>query len=276
MLRNMNWFIDYWDDVICQWFSGNIESKQQLFLNETSLKLNPEHMPEPYWGDPENCSIVIANYNPGGGADRNRHTWRECAYCPESFINQVKQNGYSNVVRGFPIIDNPNAIYDPLNNGVCWWQEYGGRGWWLKKMKWLDENILKLYPQDNLKKKPFAIEFCAWHSVNWPSNACQSLYHKNKRVGPFINRLFIKALVDAVHNSETKLGVCVGSQFYHLFDAMLKCSICVQHVSSQKTTNSKINLHLFRIDGANILVLWGKGRNRYPNGMQKEISTFFN
>ena len=157
MLRNMNWFIDYWDDVICQWFSGNIESKQQLFLNETSLKLNPEHMPEPYWGDPENCSIVIANYNPGGGADRNRHTWRECAYCPESFINQVKQNGYSNVVRGFPIIDNPNAIYDPLNNGVCWWQEYGGRGWWLKKMKWLDENILKLYPQDNLKKKPFAI-----------------------------------------------------------------------------------------------------------------------
>ncbi|MBR1801277.1 MAG: hypothetical protein IJ767_07305 [Bacteroidaceae bacterium] len=82
--QNIDSFLNYWDDVIRRWFDEHIGEGEQTFLDKKLLNLNCMHMPEPYWGNPHNCSIVIANYNPGGGADRNRHTYRECAWCPES------------------------------------------------------------------------------------------------------------------------------------------------------------------------------------------------
>lgn len=254
-----NWFTKYWDDVISDWFAGQINSEQQLFLNEQSLNLNPEHMPEPYWGDPENCSIVIANYNPGGGTDRNRHTYKDCACCSDSFINQVKILGYYNVVKNFSL------ILQPSNS--CWWRDYGGSKWWLQKMKWLQQNIISPMNLsiDIYQKKPFAIEFCGWHSVQWPTKSCEKIYKNNTNLASVIDRYFVKALVDAVHNSDTRLGICVGSQFYSLFDYMSQNNQFVKYVSStQNASNPNINIHLFKIDGENIIVLWGKGRNRYP------------
>ena len=167
-------YIRYWDNVVSNWFCGRIDEKQRLFLDRDELKLNILHMPEPYWGDPENCSIVIANYNPGGGADRNRHTYHNCVNCSESFINQVRNLGYSHVAKPFPIIDKPTETFDIEH--PCWWKEYGGRKWWLNKMEWL--NIFETAIPDYKKEegnKPFAIEFCGWHSTNWPPNACSSL-----------------------------------------------------------------------------------------------------
>ena len=266
--HSMTWFTKYWDDVIDNWFSTQIEPNQQLFLNEKSLNLNPKHMPEPYWGDPENCSIVIANYNPGGGADRNRHTYKDCENCPSSFINEVKKKKrYYEVVKDFPIIDDSKGDYNPLANGICWWKEFGGRKWWLQKMKRLQE-YTNLQPENRVdiyKKKPFAIEFCAWHSVQWPTKSCEKIYKNNTNLASVIDRYFVKALVDAVHNSDTRLGICVGSQFYSLFDYMSQNNQFVKYVSStQNASNPNINIHLFKIDGENIIVLWGKGRNRYP------------
>ena len=83
-------FIDYWDEVVRQWLDHN--SKDELFTeyaeeqhtvinainenckNSDIYKLNTMHMPEPYWGNPLNCSIVLLDYNPAGGPDPNCHT----------------------------------------------------------------------------------------------------------------------------------------------------------------------------------------------------------
>ena len=277
MKQNMDWFLNYWDDVIRRWFDEEVESKQQLFLNEQWLNLNSRHMPEPYWGDPENCSIVIANYNPGGGADRDRHTYRDCAYCHDSFINEVKKNGYQNIAKYFPIIDKPTNSYNPLKEGICWMKEYGGRKWWLSKNAWLNDNIIGALPNDKKPNhdKPFAIEFCGWHSVSWPPNACITLYKKNG-FSPYVHQYFIKPLVEAVHNSDTRLGVCVGAQFFHLFEEMAKCGTsCIQRIDTTNPLNkNKLNIHLFRINGENILVLWGQRRNRYPKGISATLSAF--
>ena len=265
--QNKDCFLNYWDDVIRQWFDEHIEESQQTFLNQGSLNLNSMHMPEPYWGNPRSCSIVIANYNPGGGADRNRHTFRECAWCPESFINQVKKLGYSKVAMAFPIID------DAENKGetTCWWKEYGGRKWWLNKMKWLDEIGKEISNYKESKNKPFAIEFCGWHSTKWPANACRSLYD-NKDISHVVDKYFVRPLVDAVKNSEARLGLCIGSQFYYLFEKLCSCDTSVQRINIfPLDKNAPHNIQLFTIHGQNIIVMWGKRRNRYPKGVNSDF-----
>ena len=82
-------FIEYWDEVVRQWlindadcsFTGVAEDQCQIIqaINGTIGKnanytLNTKHMPEPYWGDPLKCSIVLLDYNPAGGPESNRHT----------------------------------------------------------------------------------------------------------------------------------------------------------------------------------------------------------
>lgn len=276
MPKSLKYYTDYWDDVVKCWLGGTIAPQQQLFLNEKWLKLSPLDIPEPYWGDPENCSMVIANYNPGGGGYRSRHTYRECACCPESFINQVKQKGYYQVAKDFPIIDEPGLPYDPLKSVVCWWKEYGGRKWWLKVMKWIQENIPEAFQEDSQKflKKPFAIEFCGWHSVGWPASSCVKLYKKSKDLKSAIKKTFIMPLVDAVHNSDMQLGICVGSQFYYLFEEMAKSCSNIKKVCSCGPALKGINIHLFCISGELILVLWGEGRNRYANVGADKIKSF--
>ena len=263
----MDCFLNYWDDVIRQWFDEHIEESQQTFLNQKSLNLNSMHMPEPYWGNPHSCSIVIANYNPGGGADRNRHTYRECAWCPESFINQVKMLGYSKVAIDFPIIDDA----ENKDKTSCWWKEYEGRKWWLNKMKWLDEIGKEIPNYKESTKKPFAIEFCGWHSTKWPANACRSLYD-DKDISHVVDKYFVRPLVDAVKNSETRLGLCIGSQFYYLFEKLCSCDTSVQRINIfPLDKNAPHNIQLFTIHGQNIIVIWGKGRNRYPKGVNSDF-----
>ena len=276
MVKN---YLDYWDRVINQWFMGSIEEKQKCFLSQEWLNLTPMHMPEPYWGDPENCSIVIANYNPGGGADRNRHTFRDCHCCPESFINQVQRKGcYSEVAKSFPIIDDP----ENKSTGIqpCWWREYGGRKWWLNKLPWIKTAYAKIMnvpfeenaenPFAPLDKKPFAIEFCGWHSTKWPPHSLKKFYFETKcrnnsptSLSPIIDKYFIEPLVYSIKNSTCNCGICVGSQFHELFQEMEKQNKGVHLIKDNKYANC--NCVYYDVYGEHVIVIWGTGRNRYPN-----------
>ena len=134
-------FKDYWDGVIASWLKKEeFTHEQQQILGQEWLNLSRNHMPEPYWGNPEECSIVIANYNPGGGADRNRHVYFNCADWEHTFINEVKKSKskYSDVASSFPIIDEPN-LNEPI---PAWWEDYGGGKWWRAKRDWLEDNII--------------------------------------------------------------------------------------------------------------------------------------
>ena len=306
-------------------------------------------MPEPYWGNPEECSIVIANYNPGGGADRNRHAYFNCADWEHTFINEVKKSKYSDVASGFPIIDEPD-----LNESIpAWWEDYGGGKWWCDKRDWLEDNIIKnkyLYNllkdiipielkslwqeniedtekvhsllidcinknedlknwiekskerkrlwqeyKDNKKlhrslidqikvnkdlydllkdcikdeegkieeykskvKKPFAIEFCGWHSKSWPGGACKKLYKYKEAI---IDKYFIDVLVEAVKCSDLKIGICTGKQLYDLL------SKCAEKTQDQELESQKYNLHLLELKGVKIISVWGETdkRNRFPD-----------
>lgn len=267
-------FLNYWNEVIRNWFNDIIDDNQNLFLNKEWLKLSRQDMPEPYWGNPNECSIVIANYNPGGGGDGNCNTDKKCADCQHTFIGQVKQKGYYAVVESFPIIKKTEANDSSMKTDeVKWWESYGGSKWWQNKKKWLDENIIDIRQEstDQSNKKPFALEFCGWHSERWPSNACLRL-NRETNMANVIDDCFLKPLAWAVHCSTAHLGVCVGSQFFHLFNMIKKNCNDIERVDIEKyNAKSPFHLHLFKIYNEYILVLWGQKWNRYPQNIKSEI-----
>ena len=60
-------FINHWDEVFAHWVKNGSLSMTESHWNQQKEKIGlfPELMPEPYLGDPYNCSVVIMNYNPG-------------------------------------------------------------------------------------------------------------------------------------------------------------------------------------------------------------------
>lgn len=240
-------FIECWDSVIRDWLDKKDLGVQEEFLSNKSLKLSRDEMPEPYWGNPNKCSIVIVNYNPYGNNGRNIHSYRAYADCPDSFINEVKNKKYSEVVFSFPILDSskPNA----------WWRDFGGAAWWQKKKKWLEDFILT--PLNIVSNhKPFALDFCAWHSKNWRGNIA-SMYKKGLK--EYIDKYFVRVLINAIRNSDYGFGVCLSSQFN---------SFLLKSIGATPLTDiidmGAYKMRLFQLDNVNVLNIWGMGYNRSP------------
>ncbi len=187
-------FIKYWDDVVADWFIA-ISKQQNPKVDKSISKFGVVSgmMPEPYWGNPENCSLVAVNINPGGGKEEQDSSGN---HVMSSFENAVKAAGsYSKIALPFPLLDgvfNWKQIV-PAN----WVPAYGGTRWWRKRYEWLKGFI----DASNIKtdKKPFAIEICGWHSS---SNSAARF--KNF---PGLDNLFLKPLREAILNSDLKLGI---------------------------------------------------------------------
>lgn len=240
-------FIEYWDKVIDIWLGKNqggisvhadrksdastpgkypfykdtrlyvdIEIGQYPFFYNEKLRdlLCPAHMPEPYWGNPCECSIVIINYNPGGGTDMNPHTYKftngaphPTSFPPNTLIEFVNRNCYSQLALDFPLwnSDAPN-----------WIRSYGGYGWWQQKKKWIGHLVKDSVNTDintdiNTEEvRPFAIELCGWHSKKWSQDVFKNI---DPELQCSIKKHFILPLLKAIENSKTNIAVCIGAQF---------------------------------------------------------------
>ncbi len=230
-------FIKYWDKVVKLWlkapekgegytvidarrplegecyykeeFEVNMEKEQMAFFKNENLSklLCPAHLPEPYWGDPDEgkCSIVVVDYNPAGGKDMSPHTYKGTItidgsnFPPNTIIDYVKNNSYSELAKGFPIWK------ENLPKGLEWLCSYGGRKWWLNKKKWIQHLV-----GEEIDVPPFAIELCGWHSPNWPDNTKD---FKDDDIKDTIKNRFALPLLKVIDNSKSKLAICIGAQF---------------------------------------------------------------
>lgn len=244
-------FIDYWDDVINIWLGKKdkiqnkdytvkpvnaqrlnkdgesyykdkdesdklfveIEEEQAEWFNATGELLCPIHMPEPYWGDPCNCSIVIVNYNPGGGTGMNQHTYRGTgdSYPDNTMIKYVNENKYSQLAKKCPILKDKTDL-----NERSWFCGYEGWKWWDKKKKWiqhLEESIPKEKDdsQDAKVSLPFCIDICAWHSRQWKNN--KKVIFDNSKLKDSITKRFVTPLLYAIEKSDCHLAVCIGALY---------------------------------------------------------------
>ena len=247
-------FIGYWDKVIRQWLENDNNWKEMTAgeseeakaakeqhqvieaINGTyedpKYQINTIHMPEPYWGNPKECSIVLMNYNPAGGPRVNRHTTISCKDCkgckpltsedkkiinPTTFIKYVNKNvnkkGYSH----FAADESPVfKTKEELGADMKWfWDEdngYEGYGWWQQKCGWLNHLVEIICDKKHEKRWPFAMELCGWHSKEWKTDLkwvekCRPII-KERTILPQL-----KAMDNSLWDSPIKIAVCIGAGF---------------------------------------------------------------
>ena len=263
----LNGYLDYWDETIEKWLTGKSSNplhgcENDPFLPTVRRFVQPNLMPEPYWGDPANCSIVIANLNPGGGEDPDETTPKtRCEKAHRDaikwFMGEVKTSGYWNVAKRAPVflsadeLSKLDATSDKSGwarfscyNGWKWWYERGGR------RQWAEHFCRDLAPEATRGLKPFAMELCGWHSAKWNRRASNAVKMRRE---PF-DRFVLAPLFEAVRQSKTKLGICLGADWNNVFGSA--------KLPSARTRPSEApergrNYSAFDIgDNARILVTW--------------------
>lgn len=202
----MKKFLDYWDKVFIHWVqNGNVPPCESHWLQQ-AIRLYPELMPEPYIGDPYNCSAVIMNYNPGAPY-YNLSTPKGCAAYkndpvhhsrlsdPTSMVYHYAGNYRQRVAAGGYLGRCVNPMYN--TSGLT----KAGKCWWCKRLDWIKE----LIPTSN--KLPFAIELCGWHSNTWGGVKYTPV------LLAILKNLLAPAIEEAINTSDLGIGLCVGAQW---------------------------------------------------------------
>ena len=265
-------FTAYWDTVITRWLTGEVDEQQQPFYQKRGeLGLSFEDMPEPYWGEPQECSFVIVNYNPGGGFNRDRHTYRDCAGCPRSIVTYVQQMGYSALARQFPLLMDDTEL---AARGMQWVTEYGGWSWWQKKREWIEQiktAAIEANGQQKtaLAKHPFVFELCAWHSKSF-NERCKDVLLDNER----LKQRFCQTLQESVRQSDLKLAVCVGAKFNGFLDKLGFEIVTPMTNGKGHRCYQLYNCVNGRPEDGRILVTWvSKSRNRYQQFSKDDLDS---
>lgn len=263
----MNEFLKYWDEVLAYWVEHGEVPASETCWNFGKIGLYPKLMPEPYIGNPADCSVVILNYNPGAAdynlsTEKGREEYRKdnvhhtrlddpeamCYYYARNFRERAFAGGY--LGRG------KDPKYD--TSGL----HPAGKKWWEKRLDWLK----KLVPES--KKLPFALELCGWHSKNWRS--C----NYTPEIKAYIAKHIIPVLKDAIRKSDLGIGLCVGKQFgdtvlgeLGFSDITGELGLDIKDQSRGWQPIPKVN-RWYRVyrsaDGSYIINTWSIGSNRQP------------
>lgn len=186
-------YFKYCDELVQDWIDNkaNLIEEDPFLHNSAILSGEPyfDIMPEPFLGNPDNCSIVMINLNPG--------------YTEGDDVNLSRQNtrnrfangnlkGYSAFAITFPYLSNP--IIHPA-----------GAGWWKGRKEYLDR-LVRAYTGKASDRFPFALELCPWHSNKWEEAKIKMSSVVYERM---IQRAIIPALY-ATRKSEARIAVVIG------------------------------------------------------------------
>ncbi len=234
MARNN--FIDYYDDMVEKWLNaykaymdnGSDEKEfddleEWKMFSENIPTLEIKGMPEPYFGDPEKCSAVIININPGQTIDTNDVEVLHPGNIMKHYgIQAGGKTKYSEIAKAFPYL-NPEYCNDKDYKALVLSMKKNGlkqdsAGWWQSRNKWIN-NILS-YSHIKSDLKPFAIEMCPWHSYEWDNNKNNKCFWENKELRDHIKKYVIEPACKAVKNSQLKFGLIIGKA---VCDVIIRC-----------------------------------------------------
>lgn len=244
-------FIDYWDSVIRDWAeTGEITASESFWFDEQRhLMLNSRLMPEPYWGDIDDNSVVLVNFNPAGSVSEDiTDTCHLVNKHDRSTVCGLMSSKYSDIACGFPLLDE-----FPI--------QYAGASWWQKRVRW----VRRFVPDSH--RNPFAMELCAWHSKKWAGGKYGLKY---PAIRNYISDCFGPWLRRALRGSEMKLTLCVGTEFA---DRILRFvwpdieDITLRILDKpQPVPGNARRYRIFRIPGeGNIICTSARGSNRIPS-----------
>ena len=258
---NLTNYVNMWDNIIKELLNN---PPQKSYPLSYGIAIQSDFMPEPFMGDPDNCSFVIVNLNPGAG---------QCHSCIEhknivgTLVNRVKTKGYSKAVEDFPYLKNEDSV------GLINWDNSAGRKWWKAKERWI-KHIIKMYepsynplcpiPKDRF---PFAMELFAWHTAKWPNN----LNNKMKKGGIYgscIKSDVLDPIYEAIQKSKCKFAYCVGKPIGDIIDSFAY-SVNFTKINSQPIKPIPDIERYYDVysdaKGCFIVNTWAQGGNTYPS-----------
>lgn len=241
-------YINVWDSLIQKWMKSPCVLHPLL---EDGLSCY--HLPEPYYGDMNNCSIVIVNLNPGAG---------QCYQCwynqntSETAVYEVKKSGYSDYAKGFPLLSGAGG-------GTA------SSKWWESRKKWM-ERILKCMGVKTYNK-PFAIELCPLHSAEFKISNPTAYVKKMKSFNPDLD--VVEAIKWAVNHSDAKLGLAIGKSIYNLL--LDNGFIDTTKASSYPKPSIHREYRLVENNGVRIMCTWTQGGNTAPASAWRDFESDF-
>jgi hypothetical protein len=186
-------YYKYCDDLVKDWINNNANlTVDDPFLHNSGILSGKPYfdiMPEPFLGNPDNCSIVMINLNPGYTIGDDVKLSRQNT---NNRFTNGNLKGYSDFAKLFPYLSNP-AIHP------------AGADWWKGRKEYLDR-LVHAYTGKNTTRFPFAMELCPWHSNKWEEA-------KVKMGSTVYYRMIHRAVIPAIYaagKSEAKIAVVIG------------------------------------------------------------------
>lgn len=261
-------YLNFWNQTINNLFVNPPVSSYPMSLG---INIQKDFMPEPFHGDPDNCSFVIVNLNPGTGVC---HSCLKQQNISGTLINKVKTFGYSNAVKDFPYLRDEKVV------GLVDWDNSPGRKWWKGKERWI-KHILNIFdnsydPKDPIPERyyPFAMEMFAWHTKEWP-NTLNCKMEKTGGFGTNICNDVIEPLYDAIKSSKYKLAVCVGKPIGNIIDSFRLFNKINSNPIQPLPPKKRFYDVYHDGNGCYIINTWAQGGNTYPSeafeNIEKEL-----
>lgn len=249
-------FYDEWDKRIKKWLDCkdpfNASSNPLTCLNDNRQSLSLQHLPEPYYGDMDNCSIVIINLNPGTGLCEQCHLRKAKSGILVNYVNNTK---YSTMAKGFPLDKKMPNVPMPSES----------LNWWDSRLEWIN-HILDCRRMMGItvdgKKKPFAIELVPLHSKSFKvSNAAEYVRDQYPEVLDVIDY--------AIDNSDAKMGLAIGKPIYNTLknSGYTTIKIFGKDEYQPEPTIQRFYSVLQKDNKRGILCTWSSGSNKAPSAL---------
>jgi hypothetical protein len=197
----MEKFHKYWNAKIKDWAFDPVECFNNDIYNciyrasKPSSSFKIEFLPEPYLGDMANNYAVIINKNPGPEIFDLQH------YKVGQFIRDNKAHlDYESFAKKFPYLSG--------------FRTSDGGTWWKHRFNWLRR--LSFGKSDGVKRKPFALELCPWHSNQFSSGSLNF----TPAYWDYLKELVIEPAEYANNNSELGVVTSVGGIFNQIYQSL--------------------------------------------------------
>lgn len=247
-----NNFYDSWNSIIKEWLDN--EQNLNIFMDKKQ-SLSIGHVPEPYYGDMDNCSIVVINLNPGVGL---------CEQCwleqdkQGTLVNYIKKNSYSTAAIGFPLGSHLSQSPVPMPTASL--------NWWKSRLLWIDRILDYRGVSREKRNKPFAIELVPLHSKSF--NVADAGDYVENKYSTLLN-----VIEYALAASDSQMGLAIGKP---ICETLLKKGYKpIQNGGTIDNPLQPQNLKRYYCvlespKGRRILCTWSSGSNKAPSDNLKE------
>ena len=264
---NLSGYIQFWNHTIAGLFTNPLPTNFPMSLG---VNIQNNFIPEPFMGDPGNCSFVIVNLNPGAGVCHSCFNQQNVS---GTLINKVKTQGYSNAVKDFPYLRDGKTV------GLTDWDDSPGRKWWKSKERWIKHmlNVCVPFYDPSNPIYPFAMELFAWHTKSWPSTLNGKM-EKSGIFGSTIESDVIEPLHEVIKGSKFKFAFCVGKPIGDITGSFAMFKKLNSSPIQPLPTKERFYDVYSDDKGCYIVNTWAQGGNKYPSDAfyKKEEKIFRN